>query len=299
MTERLFTVAEADAELAQLRELLPRLREARSDLIEASERISSRVRADGGGIAEPAWFEAQQSLKADLTWLAERGIMLRDPETGLVDFPAERDGDRIFLCWKLGEPSVGSSTARRHARPNAAVSRDLPSAVVLGASAQAPPPGIERASEVLNLRFAEGADELRAELPGARVLFVWRAERGELEAAWDGAADLRWIQTASAGVDRLLFPALSDSDVVVTNARGVFDDAMAEWVLGAMLAFTTGLHRSIVDQRAGVWGSDRQVERLEGSRLVVVGPGPIGRATGTRALALGMSVVMVGRTSRR
>jgi hypothetical protein len=106
MTERLFTVEEANALLPDLRERLPRLRQARRDLLDASERISAKVAGDGGGIAEPAWFEAQQTLKAELTALADEGILLRDPEMGLVDFPAERDGERVFLCWRLGEDSV-------------------------------------------------------------------------------------------------------------------------------------------------------------------------------------------------
>lgn len=106
MTERLFSVEEADAELADLRERLPRLRQARRDLIAASERITERVAADGGGVAEPAWFTAQQTLKEDLTSLADRGILLRDTEMGLVDFPTERDGERVMLCWMLGEERV-------------------------------------------------------------------------------------------------------------------------------------------------------------------------------------------------
>ena len=92
---------------------------------------------------------------------------------------------------------------------------------------------------------------------------------------------------------------LAVSDTVVTNARGVFDEPIAEWVIGAMLAFATGLHRSIVDQQRREWTSGRTTERLAGSRLVVVGPGPIGRATARRALSLGLSVTLVGRTPRR
>ena len=173
-----------------------------------------------------------------------------------------------------------------------------PVALVLGASAEAPPPGIEAAADVLDLRYAPDGGSLSASLPGAQALFFWHAERGELETAWPAAGDLRWIQTASAGVDGLLFPDLIDSDVVVTNARGVFDEPIAEWVIGAMLAFATGLHRSIADQQAGVWGEDRSTERLEGKHLTVVGPGPIGRATASRALALGMTVTLVGRSAR-
>jgi hypothetical protein len=105
--ERLFTTGDADAELPELRERLPRLREARQRLIDTSERITSAVAVDGGGIEGSDWFRSQETLKQELLWLADRGILLRDPQTGLVDFPAERDGERVFLCWRLGEDRVG------------------------------------------------------------------------------------------------------------------------------------------------------------------------------------------------
>ncbi len=105
--ERLFSIVEADAELEELRVRLPRLREARQRLIDTGERITAAVQIDGGGIEGSDWFRAQETLKRELLWLADRGILLRDPETGLVDFPAERDGERVFLCWRLGEERVG------------------------------------------------------------------------------------------------------------------------------------------------------------------------------------------------
>jgi hypothetical protein len=105
--ERRYTLDEANGELEGLRELLPRLREARRALIEASQRITDAVAADGGGVAGSDWFRAQQSLKEDVEELARRGIILRDPETGLVDFPSEREGRPVLLCWRLGEQEVG------------------------------------------------------------------------------------------------------------------------------------------------------------------------------------------------
>lgn len=105
-TERRFTLQQANAELAELRERLPRLRDARRAVIRSSERITAAVAADGGGVAGSDWFEAQRTLKAGLIYLAERGILLRDPETGLVDFPGEVDAHPVFLCWRLGEDEV-------------------------------------------------------------------------------------------------------------------------------------------------------------------------------------------------
>jgi hypothetical protein len=104
--DRLYTLEEANAQLPDLRERLPRLRIARDGLIAASERIKEAVASDGGGVAEAGWFTHQQTLKTELEHLAERGILLRDPEIGLIDFPAERGGRRVYLCWRLGEDQV-------------------------------------------------------------------------------------------------------------------------------------------------------------------------------------------------
>jgi len=105
-TDRVFTVQDANAELPELRERLPRLREARLGLIASSERITDAVASDGGGVAGSDWFRHQETLKAEVEYLADRGILLRDPDTGLIDFPAERDGEQVFLCWRLGEGDV-------------------------------------------------------------------------------------------------------------------------------------------------------------------------------------------------
>jgi hypothetical protein len=104
--DRLYTLEEANAQLPELRERLPRLRIARDGLIAASERIKEAVASDGGGVAEAGWFTHQQTLKTELEHLAERGILLRDPEIGLIDFPAERGGRPVYLCWRLGEDQV-------------------------------------------------------------------------------------------------------------------------------------------------------------------------------------------------
>jgi hypothetical protein len=106
VTSATFGVAEAEATLPMLRELLPRVRGSRRALVDASDRITAAVAADGGGTEGSEWFRAQRTLREDLTTLAELGILLRDPESGLVDFPSELEGRRVFLCWQLGEERV-------------------------------------------------------------------------------------------------------------------------------------------------------------------------------------------------
>jgi phosphoglycerate dehydrogenase-like enzyme len=178
-----------------------------------------------------------------------------------------------------------------------------PTVVVFRATEADPPPGIEEAVSTAQLRFADDVPSLRRSISDADALFFYKASAadgrvGPLEEAWPDATRLRWIQTASDGVDLLLFPALSASDVTITNARGVFDDAIAEWAIGAMLAMATGLDRSVVAQTRHRWDADRGTQRLAGQRLLVLGPGPIGRATARRACDLGMAVTAVGRAPR-
>lgn len=173
-----------------------------------------------------------------------------------------------------------------------------PSVLVFRADADRPPPGIERASELAEFAYAPDPEALTERIGGAEVLYFYRASRDPLVDVFPKASELRWIQTASAGVDGLLFPELVASDVIVTNARGVFDESIGEWALGVMLAFATGIVTSIHDQLDRRWGDDRRTERLAGKRLLVVGPGPIGRATARLARAAGMEVEGVGTRER-
>jgi phosphoglycerate dehydrogenase-like enzyme len=169
--------------------------------------------------------------------------------------------------------------------------------VVMGASAEEPPPGIEAAAAMADLSYAASAPALAEAIADADALFAWQSHRELLPEGWPKAARLRWIQSASDGVDRLLFPDLVESDVVVTNARGVFDQAIAEYVVGLMLAFAKGLLGVIEGQRNNEW-RHRQTEVLAGKRLLVAGVGPIGRAIGRAGRDLGMEVRGVGRTAR-
>jgi hypothetical protein len=106
--ERRYTVEEADAMLPELRERLERIRDARQAMLREAELVREKVVEDGGGAhAGGEYWEATATLREGIERLAAEGILLRDPEAGLVDFPAERGGERVFLCWRLGEDRVG------------------------------------------------------------------------------------------------------------------------------------------------------------------------------------------------
>ena len=103
----MFTVEEANALLPWLRALLPRLRDARQVVFRAAERIRETAPADGGGAVGQEYWDAVTTLRRGLEELSERSIILRDPESGLVDFPSVRDGEPVLLCWRLGEDRIG------------------------------------------------------------------------------------------------------------------------------------------------------------------------------------------------
>jgi phosphoglycerate dehydrogenase-like enzyme len=171
-----------------------------------------------------------------------------------------------------------------------------PNPTVLVLEGEVPPPqiaSIERLADVRHARAAELADAL----PGAEILFLWDFWSDAVAAAWPYADSLRWVHIASAGVDRLLFPDLAASDVTVTNSRGVFDEPIAEYVLGMVLCFAKDLHTTLRLQGRRRW-QHRETETVTGARAVVVGTGPIGRAIGRRLTAVGMTVGGVGRTGR-
>ena len=105
-TERQYTPEEANALLPALRVSLENIRSARQVVLAGGERIRRLAPLDGGGGEGRDFWEALQTLRREVEALNGQGILLRDPESGLVDFPARREDDDIFLCWRLGEDRV-------------------------------------------------------------------------------------------------------------------------------------------------------------------------------------------------
>ncbi|MFF0185998.1 D-2-hydroxyacid dehydrogenase [Streptomyces sp. NPDC005244] len=146
----------------------------------------------------------------------------------------------------------------------------------------------------------EHADDstLAEKLPYADALLVWDFASDAVRRAWPGEGPRpRWVHTASAGVDRLMCPELAACDTVVTNARGVFDQPIAEYVAALVLAMAKDLPRTWDLQRERAW-RHRESQRVAGTRACVVGSGPIGRAIVRTLKALGITTALVGRTPR-
>jgi phosphoglycerate dehydrogenase-like enzyme len=172
-----------------------------------------------------------------------------------------------------------------------------PRVLVAGSSLSDRPPGIEAADGRVELAFADTPETIAGEIAAADVIFAWRPQRDLLEPNWAGAQRVRWVQSASAGVDALLFRELVEGDVVLTNARGVFDEGMAEWAIACMLIFAKDLATTVRQSAEGAW-EHRTSEPLAGRSVLVVGAGTIGMAIGRKARALGMRTEAVARSAR-
>lgn len=168
---------------------------------------------------------------------------------------------------------------------------------VLTAPESPEPPGMDGLRARADVRFASDEASLRATLPGTDVLLVTDFRTDALAAAWAEADKLQWIHAASAGIDALMFPALVEGPVIVSNARGTFDHAIAEYVLCTVLMFAKDFPRSIRLQLEHQW-KHRSTERIEGKRALVVGAGSIGRRIARMLTVVGMEVHGIARTER-
>ena len=134
-----------------------------------------------------------------------------------------------------------------------------------------------------------------ADLRSVNAALVWDFRWTGLAELLARAPQLSWVQAASAGVDHLREALVGRPDIVLTNAAGVYERPMAEYVLGLILAHAKGLSATYAAQRDRAWRY-RETALVAGSTLVVVGAGRIGTAVAALAAAVGMDVLGVRRT---
>jgi phosphoglycerate dehydrogenase-like enzyme len=157
---------------------------------------------------------------------------------------------------------------------------------------------LEQLPEPVNMHVGDDPEFLKAQAPHADVILNGMPEGDLLRIAFPLAKRVRWVHVTSAGIEKLLFPELIESPIPVTNGRGVFKNALAQFALGAILFFAKDLRRLVRNQEAGRWEQFDVVE-TRGQVLGIVGYGEIGRATAELARAFGMRVVAFRRRAEQ
>lgn len=168
-------------------------------------------------------------------------------------------------------------------------------------------------SPILSARYrSRDLERIRAAAPGSRLVMV------SFEGLADGPVDdvevllrgflgadafdrllartprMAWVHSATAGVERVLTPASLQRQLLITNARGVFSQPIAEYVLMMILAVSRRLPQLMELQRERTW------QPLEGAEMAdvtvgIVGLGSIGRAVAALATAFGCRVIATRR----
>ena len=104
--ERIFSEDEANSLLPRLTELLTQLQGAHTEFQSVGRTAQRRVASNGAAPSAPE-SQASGGYTRLLEEVNDLGVVVRDPESGLVDFPAMRNENPVYLCWRLGEAAVG------------------------------------------------------------------------------------------------------------------------------------------------------------------------------------------------
>jgi hypothetical protein len=117
VAERHFTPAEVEALIPRLTEIMTGVMAAQQEALAIRERLQQeqqRIAAAGGGIIDRAAWRADterieraaRAVKEGLAEIARLGGVPKDLSLGLVDFPHQRGGEEVNLCWKHGEREI-------------------------------------------------------------------------------------------------------------------------------------------------------------------------------------------------
>ncbi len=109
MDERTYTVAEANASLPRIRSIVRRMLTARAHVLQMQPDLWPAIEQaafNGGGKTISQATQHIMEIQHAISLLHQLNILVKDINTGLVDFPALRHGQLVYLCWQYDEPSV-------------------------------------------------------------------------------------------------------------------------------------------------------------------------------------------------
>jgi phosphoglycerate dehydrogenase-like enzyme len=124
------------------------------------------------------------------------------------------------------------------------------------------------------------SDEVLSVVPDAEAYFGF----GLSKAVFEAGTKLKWVHSAAAGVGAALFPEMVASDVILTNAAGIYGKPIAQHVLGGVLYFLRSFDIAGTLQREAKWdkqpfvGDASQVRELADCTVLVIGAGGLGSA---------------------
>jgi hypothetical protein len=110
LEERIFTLGEAKNLIPRLETLLAEIQQLRKALVQIYpeiQKVRERITSNGGSPQGGTYIKALQAIFQRVEQIQEMGVLVKDLDKGLCDFPFMRDGRVVYLCWKLGEEDIG------------------------------------------------------------------------------------------------------------------------------------------------------------------------------------------------
>ena len=107
--EKLFSITEANTLLPRLRELVRQVKIKKQQLLAMKPSVEGAQEGhlrDWGTPQGPAYITILEAFQEYLRNIEDLGVLIKDFDTGLCDFPHRRDGRVVYLCWKLDEEKI-------------------------------------------------------------------------------------------------------------------------------------------------------------------------------------------------
>ena len=109
-SERIFTLSEANALVPEREQHWTSIKQGRKILIDTRDEVkkaSEKASVGGGTVVGVQYIKGLQDINGSLHAIQEMGVVIKDVEIGLCDFPFMYNEKLVFLCWKSGEDTVG------------------------------------------------------------------------------------------------------------------------------------------------------------------------------------------------
>lgn len=107
--DRVFSLYEANQLIPQLQSHLTTVQQRKAVLLRTREEVqkaSANASYGGGAAVGSHYVKSLQDISSSLRAIHELGVVVKDIDLGLCDFPHVRDGRVVYLCWKLGEKEI-------------------------------------------------------------------------------------------------------------------------------------------------------------------------------------------------
>ncbi len=151
---------------------------------------------------------------------------------------------------------------------------------------------LDSLNDRFNIILVEDLKALEENANTAKILLLCKfgTNREALKRALAANPNIEWVHNLWTGVDSLIYPELKQFPLVLTNAKGIYAEPLAEFAILACLYFAKDVPRLLNNQKASNW-EPFQNQLISGKTIGIFGYGEIGKAVARRANALGMKVI--------